>query len=402
MAERTPLHGQLPRGVQDLFGAAAAQRADLEARLARTFRAWGYTHLIPPTFEYYENLALGLSPKVQEDTYRFIDHRGHTLALRPDITVQTARIVGTKLADQPMPQRFYYIAPAFRYSEVQAGRQREFTQAGIELVGAASAEADAEVVALAVEALRAAGVPDFRVSIGQISFVRSVLAELDLPPATVQRVQMAVDHKSAADVRAILDGQPAAMVDLLARIPALVGGPGVLDEARALAPWPQAQAALDNLAQVYGWLERAGLAAPIVIDLGEVRGMNYYTGLTFEAFVSGVGFAVINGGRYDHLVGQFGPPCPAVGFALGVERVMLALGETATTAHIPDALVALSDEPECLQALAQLRAEGLRVEMDVLGRPVEELLAYAEARGIPRVLAWRDRRLAPFRVEQLG
>ncbi|MCW5852306.1 MAG: ATP phosphoribosyltransferase regulatory subunit [Anaerolineae bacterium] len=402
MAERTPLHGQLPRGVQDLFGAAAAQRADLEARLARTFRAWGYTQLIPPTFEYYENLALGLSPKVQEDTYRFLDHRGHTLALRPDITVQTARIVGTKLYDQPMPQRFYYIAPVFRYTEVQAGRQREFSQAGIELVGATTAQADAEVVGLAVEALRAVGAPDFRVSIGQINFFRSVLAQLDVPPATAEQVQVAVDHKSAAEVRAILDGQPAVSVDLLARIPSLVGGPDVLAEARALAPWPQAQAALDNLAQVYEWLRRAGLAAPIVIDLGEVRGMDYYTGLTFEAFVPGVGFAVINGGRYDRLVGYFGPACPSVGFALGVERVMLALGETATTAHLPDALVVMSDDPDCLQALAQLRAEGLRVEMDVLGRTVEELLAYAEARGIPRVLAWLDRRLAPLEVERVG
>ena len=386
--------------MQDLFGAAAAQRADLEARLARVFRAWGYTQLIPPTFEYYENLALGLSPKVQEDTYRFLDHRGHTLALRPDITVQTARIVGTKLSDQPMPQRFYYIAPVFRYTEVQAGRQREFTQAGIELLGAATAQADAEVVALAVEALRAAGAPDFRVSIGQINFFRAVLAELDLPPALAQRVQVAVDHKSAAEVRAILDGQTPAGADLLARIPGLVGGPEVLDAARALAPWPQAQAALDNLAQVYDWLGQAGLAAPIVIDLGEVRGMDYYTGLTFEAFVAGVGFAVVNGGRYDRLVGHFGPPCPAVGFALGVERVMLALGETPTTAHVPDALVAMSDDPACLQAVAQLRADGLRVEMDVLGRSVEELVAYAEARGIPRVLAWLDHRLAPFQAEQ--
>jgi len=238
VATRTPLHGKLPRGVQDLFLADAARRAALEARLATVFRAWGYAEIVPPTFEYYENLALGLGSQVQEATYRFLDHRGHTLALRPDITVQTARIVGTKLADQPMPQRFYYIAPVFRYTEVQAGRQREFTQAGIELVGAASSQADAEVVALAVEALRAAGAPDFRVAIGQINFFRSVLAALNLPPATAERVQVAVDHKSAAEVRAILDGQPQPSVDLLARIPGLVGGPEVLDEARALASPP--------------------------------------------------------------------------------------------------------------------------------------------------------------------
>ncbi|MCW5882329.1 MAG: ATP phosphoribosyltransferase regulatory subunit [Anaerolineae bacterium] len=389
MATRTPLHGKLPRGVQDLFLADAARRAALEARLATVFRAWGYAEIVPPTFEYYENLALGLGSQVQEATYRFLDHRGHTLALRPDLTVQTARIVGTKLYDQPMPLRFYYTAPVFRYVEVQAGRQREFSQAGIELIGAATPQADAEVVAVAVEALRAAGATDFRVAIGQVDFVRTVLTEAALPPDAARAVQAAVDRKSQADIRAALNGYNSPAALLLGQTPSLVGGPAVIDEARAMAPWPHAQAALDSLAEVYDWLARYGLAESIVIDLGEARGMDYYTGLTFEAFVAGVGFAVVNGGRYDRLVGLFGPPQPAVGFALDVERLMLALGETPTRDHLPHVLVAASDAPAALAAVARLRADGRCVEMDVLGRSLDDLLAYAAARGIGCVLAWR-------------
>ncbi len=402
MAQRTSLHGKLPRGVQDLFLESAARRADLEARLTSVFRAWGYTQLIPPTFEYFENLALGLSPKVQEDTYRFLDHRGHTLALRPDITVQTARIVGAKLYDQPQPLRFYYIAPVFRYVEVQAGRQREFTQAGIELVGAATPQADAEVVAVAVAALRAAGVPDFRVSLGQVDFFRAILAEARLPTDQAERVHDAIDRKSQSDIRSALNGRGGLAADVLAQLPTLVGGRAVLDRARALAPWPAARAALDNLAQVYDWLARYGLTDEIVLDLAEVRGMDYYTGLTFEAFMGGVGFDIVNGGRYDRLIGNFGSPCPAVGFAMSLERLLLGLGETATTGHIPDLLVAQSDDPACLAEVARRRASGQRVEMDVLDRAPDDLLAYAQARGIPRVLAWREHALVDLEREPVA
>ncbi len=391
------LRGQLPRGVQDWFLADAARRADIEARIAQVFRAWGYGQIIPPTFEYYENLALGLSASVQEATYRFLDHRGHTLALRPDLTIQTARIVGTKLYDQPMPLRFFYVEPVFRYIEVQAGRQREFTQAGIELIGASTPAADAEVVALAVEALRAAGLTDFRVSIGHINFFRALLAEAGLSPDAAETVQEAIDRKSRTSVRAALNGNHAPAMRALEELPTLVGGPEILDRARDLAPWPAAQAALDNLAAIYDWLGRAGLAEPIIIDLAEVRGMNYYTGLTFEAFASGMGFALLNGGRYDHLVGQFGPECPSVGFALGVDRLMMALGESQWAEHLPDVLVAYSDDPTCLAALAHLRASGRRVEMDVLCRDTSALLDYAQARGIPAVLVWNGERLVALR-----
>ncbi|MFN8471298.1 MAG: ATP phosphoribosyltransferase regulatory subunit [Anaerolineae bacterium] len=394
MLKPMTLRGQLPRGVQDWFLADAAQRADIEARIAQVFRTWGYSQLIPPTFEYYENLALGLSANVQEATYRFLDHRGHTLALRPDLTIQTARIVGTKLYDQPMPQRYFYVEPVFRYIEVQAGRQREFTQAGIELLGASTPAADAEVVAVAIAALRAAGLSDFRVSIGHLDFFRALLTEAGLSRDAMESVQEAIDRKSRTSVRAALNGNHARAAYALEQLPSLVGGPEVLDRAGELAPWPAAQAALDNLAAIYDWLARAGLAEPIIIDLGEVRGMNYYTGLTFEAFAAGMGFALLNGGRYDHLVGQFGPDCPSVGFALGVDRLMMALGEAETAAHLPDALVAYSDDPACLAAIAQLREAGRRIEMDVLGRAPSALREYARARGIPAVLVWNGERLA--------
>ena len=141
---------QLPHGVSDLFFEQAAAKTALERLLESTFECWGYSRVIPPTFGYYETFATEASPQLQEEMYRFFDREGHVLALRPDMTVPTARLVGTRLYDQTLPFRFYYIGSVFRYEEPQAGRQREFTQAGVELIGASTPEADAEVLAVAV------------------------------------------------------------------------------------------------------------------------------------------------------------------------------------------------------------------------------------------------------------
>ncbi|MFQ6058648.1 MAG: ATP phosphoribosyltransferase regulatory subunit [Anaerolineae bacterium] len=382
--------GQLPPGVKDLFLAEAAKLSQLGETLRRLFARWGYAEVIPPTFEYYDSYALGAGPRLREGIYRFLDHRGRTLALRPDLTIPTARIVGTKLYDQPLPLRLCYVANVFRYEEPQAGRQREFTQAGVELVGAATPQADAEVIALSIEALRSVGLREFQVNVGQMAFLRAILDGLNLVPAEVERIKGAIDRKNAAALRELLQALDLdqATRRALQAIPDLYGGKEVLARARALARDEGVQAAIENLAHIYDDLERYGVAQHVILDLGEVRGMEYYTGITFETFVAGLGFPICGGGRYDDLIGQYGPPLPAVGFALTMERVLMAVEQERPlpVQLTPEALVAACDHPECLAQVQQMRAQGLRVEMDVLGRDDEALLAYARQRGIPRLL----------------
>ncbi len=148
------LLAQIPRGVADYFWQEAARRRELEVRILNLFRSWGYGDVISPMFEYAEVYNARAGSKLQSETYRFLDKDGSTLALRADMTIPVARLVGARLHDFPMPQRFCYAGSVFRYTEPQAGLQREFIQTGIELVGASSPEADAEVVALAAAALR--------------------------------------------------------------------------------------------------------------------------------------------------------------------------------------------------------------------------------------------------------
>jgi len=380
----------LPDGVTDLFFEAAARHSRLEAMLRTVFIRWGYTEIIPPTFEYYESLATEAGSQLQEKMYCFFDRQGRTLALRPDLTIPTARIVGTKLYDRPLPLRFFYTANVFRYEDPQAGRQREFHQAGVELIGAASPAADAEVIALAVECLRAIGLRQFQITLGQIGFFRALLSALELDLRSRVRLVEAVDRKNAADVAAALqslDG-PNPVKKALVEMPTLCGGLEVLRRARSLCPVKAVEHALDHLEALYRLLEAYGVAAHINLDLGEVRGMEYYTGTTFQGFAPGLGFPILSGGRYDDLIGHFGPPMPAIGFALGIERALLVL-EQAGEPFVdisPQIVAQACHHRECLAVIMAARQRGWRVEADVVGRTGTELVSYGWGKGARWVL----------------
>jgi len=384
-----PVRGELPPGVADLFFAAAEQKLALENILRDAFSRWGYRPVIPPTFEYADTLASEAGVRLAEEMYRFFDRDGRALALRPDLTIPTARIVGVKLFDQPLPLRFHYIGSVFRYEEPRAGQRREFTQAGVELVGAPGAAADAEVIALLVGALQAAGLTDFRITLGQIGFFRGLLAALSLSAEAAERLRVAVDRRSQAEMEAILadfDGDGPAR-EAIAVLPMLTGGPEVLDEARRIALNQEMAAAVANLRQVWERLCQYDVTDHVVLDLAQVRGMAYYTGILFEAFAPGVGFPLASGGRYDGLIGHFGPDQPAVGFALTVDRLLTALDHQTEAEAAPPIDVIFQDcgHMECLSLVRRARSLGARAALDVLGRSVDDLVAYARGQGIPRV-----------------
>jgi ATP phosphoribosyltransferase regulatory subunit len=384
--------------VQDPFLVEAARRRQAEATLREVFVRWGYQEVIPPTFEYYENLAVGASPSLQRAMYRFFDHEGRTLALRADFTPQIARTAATKLAGRPLPLRCFYLGSLFRHEEPQAGRKREFTQAGVELLGADTPAADAEVVALAIAALEALQLGAFQVNLGQMAFFRALTGGLaEEPLAAVRR---AIDHKNAAGLASALSraGVGGSQYQALYRLPDLVGGPEILAEARDLsaalaqgAALPQAAealAALERLAAVYRLLAAYGVAGRVILDLGEVRGMDYYTGITFRGVAPGLGWPIVSGGRYDDLTANFGRPLAAVGLGLGIERVLLVQARQGASppSIAAQVLVCGCGDPACLALAGRLRAMGCRVEVDPLGLAGQELAAEAARRGIPRAL----------------
>lgn len=376
------LEKQLPHGVADLFFKDAARKRSVERTVADTFARWGYTEIIPPTFEYYESLAAEAGPQLREEMYRFFDRDGRTLALRADFTIPAARIVGTKLYDRAMPLRFFYVGSVFRYEEPQAGVRREFTQAGIELVGASTADADAEALALAMTALRALGLDDFRFTLGNAAFLHAILDDCHLGEVDNLAVRDLIRRKNTpalAKLLTTLDIDPARK-GAVAEIPTLWGDGRVLDRAESLEIGGEARAAVQHLRDVLDRLSDFSLADYVTLDLAENRGMAYYTGILFEGFVQGLGFSVASGGRYDNLIAHFGPSIPAVGFAIGVERVLMALRSrgAARVTIAPDIVAAQCDDFERVQAA---RTQGQVVEVDILDRSPDELRAYARVRG---------------------
>jgi ATP phosphoribosyltransferase regulatory subunit len=380
------LQGHLPHGVQDLVLGEAVRRRQAEAELRSLFTRWSYREVIPPTFEYDDSLSVGAGPELRRVMYRFFDREGHTLALRADFTTQVARVVGSKFSDPVLPLRFFYMGSVFRYDEPQVGRQREFTQAGVELIGANTPVADAEVVALAVAALEALGIADFQINLGQMSLFRALTS--DLSRGQVECIREATDHKNRSRLLAALDeaGVRGAVRQVLLHLPQLMGGIEVLEGPRALGG-AVAEAA-ESLAQVYDLLQAHGVAERVILDLGEVRGMDYYTGITFRGVAHGLGWPVLSGGRYDELVGQFGKPLAAVGFGMGIERALLVQSDPANHAHSgsPHLLVHRCGHPECLAEIERLRRAGCRVEVDVLDRDEESLLSHARRQGTRHVL----------------
>ncbi len=373
---------QLPYGVADLFFNDAARKRTIEQKLAETFARWGYAEIIPPMFEYYESLAAEAGPQLRDEMYRFFDRDGRTLALRADFTIPIARIVGTKLFDRAMPLRFYSIGSVFRFKEPQAGVRREFTQAGIELIGANTADADAEAIALAMTALRAIGLNDFRFTLGNAAYLRATMREVALNDADDVALHEAIRRKNVPALTQLLDTLNIDVVPkrALAELPTLWGNADVL--ARAICVNDEARAAVERLREVVARLEQFGWQDFVTLDLAENRGMAYYTGILFEGFVQGLGFAVASGGRYDNLIAHFGRDIPAVGFAIGVERVMML--QNARVSIAPAVIAQVLD-----RQVEQARANGQVVEIDVLHRDAESLRKYARIRGA-REIWWRD------------
>ena len=387
MQNRIALERQLPHGLSDLFFGVAERRVRLETRLAETYRRWGYTRIIPPVFEYYENIAAEAGPQLREELYRFFDREGRTLALRADFTIPIARIVATKLYDLPMPLRFYCSGSVFRHEEPRAGRRHEFTQSDIELIGARTIAADAEVIALAIEALRVMGLQAFRLNVGQAAYFKALIAGLPLSDEQIVQLKEAIERRAGAQLARLLQPLPIdpERKQILLRLPVWRHSAGWLADARALCIDSPTHAAIDDLQAVMARLEADGYAESLSVDLAELRGMEYYTGIVFRGFMPGIGYPIVTGGRYDELIGHFGKELPAIGFALEIERIMLGLVEP-DESLAPDVVAEACGHPECAAQISAARAAGESVLVDVLGRHGAALQAYADSMQAGRVL----------------
>ncbi len=347
---------EVPPGVQCFVGDEVLRRRHIEEAVVSVFEGWDYEEIIPPLFDYADAFA---GPALGPKTYSFVGRDGSVLALRPDFTSLLAKIAAGRLRDRPAPLRLYYSGEVLRYEPPKAGRQSELHQMGLEHLGGDPAAADAETVAIAAECLERLGAEGWVIALGHVGVFGGLLGEAGLSPASLEALRDRVEAKDREGVLALLARERVAeeTAGAVARLTDLAGPVEVLDEAKSLFAFcPPARAAVAELLRLTDTMAVAGLGPRLVVDLGEVRGLDYYTGVVFRAYAPGLGFEVGGGGRYDTLLGRFGRPLPAVGFMLGLDRVTLLLEKQGRLPAVARAPVELVADPGLGAALLRARA----------------------------------------------
>lgn len=316
-----------PEGVRDIYNVECAKKHTLEKRLRALLRLYGYEEIQTPTFEFFEIFNTERGTVSSREMFKFIDKYGNTLVLRPDITPSIARAVTKYYGDEDIPMRFAYKGNTFKNNSSYQGRMRETTQLGAELIGGGSAAHDAEVIALSIELLKAAGLKEFQVDLGHVNFFKALMEEACVTEETEEHIRLLIENKNYFGLEDLLDKLQISqsLKDVFAKLPKWFGSINIIDEARAMTENKKAVQALDRLEEIYNILGYYGLQQYVTIDLGMLTEYNYYTGVIFRGYTYGTGDAVVKGGRYDSLLGQFGKDAASVGFAVVIDQLMIAL-----------------------------------------------------------------------------
>ena len=356
----------LPRGFRDILPTEARELHAIEHTLMTTFSQYGYVPLEPPTVEFAQS-AVTLD---ERRMLRFLDRDGRLVALRPDVTTAVARVVAQRYRDATTTLRLAYFAPIFREEPSMRGSEREYDQAGVELIGDPSLRADAEVIGLLADALARCGLLAVEIDIGHVGFVNGFVAEL--PEAA--RAAVGDAARSGDLVGTIALARDAGMRS--PQIAALQRGlryrSGDLAGARTDAPAASLRA-LDTLDALQPLLEASGIGGAVQFDLGFVPALPYYTGVVFQVTVPDLGFPIATGGRYDGLLGRFGADRAATGFGIAVPHLHQALVASGWQAQADSPLLVLlpdgGDGAATLRVAAALRAEGIAVAIGEVAEP---------------------------------
>ena len=307
-----------PEGTRDRLFAECRARRQVQSQLTALFQTRGFAEISTPEVEFYDLFSQSGNPIPQESMLKIVDRSGKIMVMRPDCTTPIARVAATKLKAVPLPQRLYYNETVFRSGAAHKGGSSEIAQCGVELLGAGDREADLEVISLGVEALRKIS-PNCHLELGHAGLFKALAHELEMDAAGVENLRRLIEGKHFAALKDLLEPYlDARAYQLLSRLSNLFGGAEVLDEAEALVGTRPELTYLRDLWQV---LDEAGYGDFVRFDLGLVHQIDYYTGVVFRGYAEGAGAPVLSGGRYDNLLGAFGRPAPAIGFAVDVDAL---------------------------------------------------------------------------------
>ncbi|MCI8320748.1 MAG: ATP phosphoribosyltransferase regulatory subunit [Lachnospiraceae bacterium] len=317
-----------PEGVRDIVNVQCGRKKVLEKGILKAFHQYGYHDIQTPVFEYFDVFRKEIGTVPSKDLYKLFDKEGNTLALRPDITPSIARAAATLFGDEELPIRLCYTGNTFINHSSYQGRLREVTQMGVELVGDGTVEADAEMLALVIEALTSVGLKEFQLSVGNVDYFSSLVEDAGLDEEARERVVHLINNRNYFGVEDYLDGVRVkrSSREAFVSLNGFVGGLEVLKAAKETAPNSAGGMAIKRLEKIYNVLKMYGMERFITFDLSMTGGTyGYYTGIIFRGYTFGTGDAIVKGGRYDRLLEKFGKESPSIGFAIVVDELMNAM-----------------------------------------------------------------------------
>ena len=353
-----------PEGVRDIYGKEYHRKLEVENRLHERIRLYGYQEIQTPTFEFFDVFSKEIGTTPSRELYKFFDKEGNTLVLRPDFTPSIARCAAKYFSEKKVPLRLSYVGNTFTNTSNLQGKLKESTQMGAELIGDPSVEADAEIISLVIKALLDTGLQRFQVSIGEVEYFKGLCEEAGLDEETEMDLRACISGKNYFAAQELL--QERKVVEpyhsRLLKVADMFGDMCSLTDARAMVSNERSLAAIERLEKLHKVLQVYGVADYISFDLGMLSKYKYYTGVIFKAYTYGVGDAIVKGGRYDHLLHQFGKESPAIGFCMVIDSILEALSRQKVVLPEPEPVRMIAYLPdnfeEKLAEAQALRAAG--------------------------------------------
>lgn len=375
-----------PEGTRDLLFAPARRLRTVEQRVRQSLEDRGYSEVITPAIEYYDVFAQANPAVGQENMLKIVDRAGRICVVRPDNTTPIARIAATRLEGAELPVRLYYSQKVFRSIAEGHGHKSEFLQVGAELIGSDGLEADLDILTAAFSALEQAEAGSFRIELGHAEIYKALIEALGVDEQTAEDIRRLIENKSFAALGdALAPYQGSAAYQALCAMPQLFGGVEVLDQVEHMTGNMRVLAAVAYLRRVYTALEQAGFGESVIIDLGLVHEMDYYTGIMFRGYLGGAGAAILAGGRYNALCAKFGRDLPAAGFGIDVERIAETGSEADNRQVRATIRIALTKGRLEKKTLARMKAAGY--DISELESPSRKLIFRLPDTNIEVVLA---------------
>lgn len=324
--EKKLLH--TPEGVRDIYNTECENKLYLQEQIHKTLKLYGYNDIQTPTFEFFDifNKEKGSAPS--KNLYKFFDREGNTLVLRPDMTPSIARAYAKYYMEDNMPIRFCYMGNTFINNAEHQGKLKETTHIGAELIGDNKSDADAETIALTIDALLKVGLKEFQIEIGHADYFKGLIEASNVDEETAAYLRELLSNKNYFGVEEIVSSLNIDnnIKEAFIKLPEFVGSIEVIKKAKETVSVNElVENALDRLEKVYNILKVYGYEKYISFDLGIVSDYQYYTGIVFSGYTYGTGDAIVKGGRYDDLLKQFGKNSPSIGFCIYIDNLLIAM-----------------------------------------------------------------------------